>query len=120
MKNIIEEMAAPLLYSDPSHYRGEDIGDAIPFAVQVNDFTRPEDIAPVPIAHAYTTQFVFPYAVGRTFSGFDSVEKLNKVLSGKLRDLGITTLLFMKHLSVIEYEIRTDATPVKTICATGN
>ena len=93
-------MAAPLLYSDPSHYRGEDIGDAIPFAVQVNDFTRPEDIAPVPIDHAYTTQFVFPYAVGRTFSGFDSVEK--------------------KHLSVIEYEIRTDATPVKTICATGN
>ena len=87
---------------------------------QVNDFTRPEDIAPVPIDHAYTTQFVFPYAVGRTFSGFDSVEKLNKVLSGKLRDLGITTLLFMKHLSVIEYEIRTDATPVKTICATGN
>ncbi len=112
-KSVFGICETVLLYSDPNHYRGEDIGDAIPFAVQVNDFTRPEDIAPVPIDHAYTTQFVFPYAVGRTFSGFDSVEKLNKVLSGKLRDLGITTLLFMKHLSVIEYEIRTDATPVK-------
>ena len=112
-KSVFGICETVLLYSDPSHYRGEDIGDAVPFAVQVNDFTRPEDIAPVAIERAYTTQFVFPYAVGRTFSGFESVEKLNKVLSGKLRDLGITTLLFMKHLSVIEYEILTDDTPVK-------
>ena len=49
--------------------------------------------------------FVFPYSVGFTFSGFDTVEKLNEVLSQRLQNLGITTLLFMKNLQSIDYQI---------------
>lgn len=95
-----------LLYSDPSHFRNADIGDAIPFSVEITDFTSPKDIAYRPLNRSYTTRFVFPYTVGRTFSGFKTVEELNRTLSSKLQNLGITTLLFMKNLELIEYEIR--------------
>lgn len=53
----------------------------------------------------FTTKFVFPYAVGHSFSGFDSVEKLKSAVSERLKDLGITTLLFMRNLKSIDYEI---------------
>ena len=32
------------LYSEPAHYTGTMDGDAVPFAVEIKDFTRPEDI----------------------------------------------------------------------------
>lgn len=94
------------LYSEPSHFRDSDVGDAVPFSVEIVDFTSPKDIEHRTPSHSYTTRFVFPYAVGRTFSGFKSVEELNKTLSAKLQNLGITTLLFMKNLELIEYQIR--------------
>jgi hypothetical protein len=75
------------------------------FAVEVRDFTNPVDIQDEEIDPGYTTRFVFPYSVGYTFSGFQTVEKLNEVLSNRLRHLGITTLLFMKNLQAIDYEI---------------
>ena len=43
-----------------------------------------------------------------TFSGFKTVDDLNKAISSRLRNLGITTLLFMRHLESIEYEIRSE------------
>ena len=102
-----------LLYSDPTHYRRGDVGDAIPFAVKIKDFTTPEDIDEIEIERSYTTKFVFPYVVGEPFSGFDSIEKLNRVLSQKLQNLGVTTLLFMKNLELIEYEINIGDTQIK-------
>ena len=101
------------LYSAPSHYRSKNIGDAIPFAVEIKDFTRPEDIPEESLPSFYTTRFVFPYTVGRTFSGFSSFEALNRTLSKKLQNLGITTLLFMKSLEIIEYQIETEGEPIK-------
>lgn len=101
-----------LLYSDPSHYEGTSDGDAVPFAVEIKDFTRPEDIPEEPIPSTYTTRFVFPYAVGHTYSGFKTVAALVDTLARKLQNLGITTLLFMKHLELIEYEIETADEPV--------
>ena len=56
-------------------------------------------------SYGYTTRFVFPYRVGFTFSGFESIKKLNEVLSARLQNLGITTLLFMKNLQTIDYVI---------------
>ena len=96
------------LYSDPSHYRKNDVKDCIPFAVEIIDFTSPEEIRQEPIPGLFTTRFVFPYTVGRTFSGFKTVAELNRTLSQKLQNLGITTLLFMKSLELIEYEICLD------------
>lgn len=96
------------LYSNPDCYKGKTAANAGPFAVEICDFTRPEDIADESIDGDYTTKFVFPYTVGRPFSGFNSIEKLNAVLSQKLQNLGITTLLFMKHLELIEYQIHID------------
>ena len=93
------------LYSAPDHFRERISSDAVPFAVEILDFTRPEDIPEEPMPKAYTTRFVFPYTVGQTFSGFSSVEALNDTLSRKLQNLGITTLLFMKNLELIEYQI---------------
>lgn len=100
------------LFSDPSHFDGKVEGDAVAFAVEIKDFTRPEDIPEEPMPRTYTTRFVFPFAVGHTFSGFKTIPSLADTLARKLQNLGITTLLFMKHLELIEYEIETDEEPI--------
>lgn len=100
------------LYSDPSHFDGKVEGDAVSFAVEIKDFTRPEDIPEEAMPRTYTTRFVFPFAVGHTYSGFKTIPSLVDTLARKLQNLGITTLLFMKHLELIEYEIETDGEPI--------
>ena len=100
------------LYSAPDHFRERIESDAIPFAVEILDFTRPQDIPEEPLPKGYTTRFVFPYTVGQTFSGFSTVSALNDTLSRKLQNLGITTLLFMKNLELIEYQIELGGTPI--------
>ena len=100
------------LYSDPSHFRNHVERDVIPFAVEIQDFTRPEDIPEEPLPRAYTTRFVFPYAVGQSFSGFSTVDSLTATVSKKLQNLGITTLLFMKNLEQIEYRIELGEAPI--------
>lgn len=75
------------------------------FAVEILNFTHPVDIEDEDIALGYTTKFIFPYSVGFTFSSFQAVDQLNEVLSKRLQNLGITTLLFMKNLKSIDYMI---------------
>ncbi len=75
------------------------------FAVEIQDFTNPVDTQDKEINIGYTTRFEFPYSVGHTYSSFDSVDKLNQTLSARLQNLGITTLLFMKNLKLIDYRI---------------
>lgn len=101
------------LYSEPSHFSGKPDGDAVHFAVEIKDFTRPEDIPRQEMPRAYTTRFVFPFSVGHSFSGFTDISVLRTTLARKLQNLGITTLLFMKHLESIEYEIETTGDPIK-------
>lgn len=91
------------LYSHPS--KSDQEKGYHQFAVEIKDFTHPVDIDDQDVALGYTTMFVFPYSVGFTFSGFATIEKLNDVLSKRLQNLGITTLLFMKHLQSIDYKI---------------
>ena len=89
-----------------SHPRQEELEKGFQqFAVEIKDFTHPVDIDDEIIDEGYTTKFIFPYSVGFTFSGFNNVEKLNEVLSKRLQNLGITTLLFMKNLQSIDYRI---------------
>ena len=95
------------LFSKPANYRGKEKVDAKEFAVQIDGFITPHDIDDEDMPKEYTTRFVFLYSVGRDYSGFNSVENLNSTLTHKLSDLGITTLLFMKNLELIEYEILT-------------
>lgn len=101
------------LYSAPDHFRGKIDSDCIPFAVKILDFTRPEDIPYESLPNPYTTRFVFQYAVGQTFSGYSSIKALNNALSRKLQNLGITTLLFMKNIELIEYLIELGGDPIK-------
>lgn len=101
------------LYSAPQHFREAVEDSAGPFAVEILDFTRPENIPEEPLPRAYTTRFVFPYAVGRTFSSFTTVKALTDTLSRKLQNLGITTLLFMKSLELIEYQIELGGDPLR-------
>lgn len=91
------------LYSHPTK---EDLAKGYSqFAVEIIDFTHPVDIEDQNVDAGYTTKFIFPYSVGFTFSGFETVDKLNEVLSKRLQNLGITTLLFMKNLQSIDYSI---------------
>lgn len=91
------------LYSHPT--RKDEANGYETFAVEIRDFTHPVEIQDEEISYGYTTRFVFPYRVGFTFSGFESIKKLNEVLSARLQNLGITTLLFMKNLQTIDYVI---------------
>lgn len=75
------------------------------FAIEILNFTHPRDIDDQEVDDGYTTKFIFPYSVGFPFSGFETVDKLNEVLSKRLQNLGITTLLFMKSLRSIDYQI---------------
>lgn len=92
------------LYSMP---RQSDFpSDILPaFGQEINDFTHPRNIDLEPIPEPYTTKFVFPYCVGESFSGYDTMADLKNALANRLSNLGITTLLFMRNLKSIEYEI---------------
>lgn len=92
------------LYSSP---RNKELADNChPFAVEITDFTKPVDIPAIEIPAGYTTLFVFPYSVGFQFSGFKDLAALNEAITKRLKNLGVTTLLFMRHLELIEYEIK--------------
>ncbi len=101
------------LYSEPANFREKDVGSAYPFAVEIINFTSPENIPAVKLGHSFTTKFVFPYTVGRSFSGFKTIPELNSVLASKLQNLGITTLLFMKNLETIEYQINLNGSTIE-------
>lgn len=91
------------LYSSP---REEELADnCFPFAVEIQEFTKPVDIPTVDIPSDYTTLFVFPYSVGSQFSGFNNMADLQENITARLKNLGITTLLFMRSLKRIQYEI---------------
>ena len=92
------------LYSAP---RQKEIAENCqPFAIEIQDFTRPVDVEPVNMPSGYTTLFVFPYSIGFTFSGFKNLKLLNEALTKRLKNLGVTTLLFMHSLAMIEYEVK--------------
>lgn len=93
------------LYSTPSNYYREEPDAEPEFAVNIEEFFRFKDISIQTLERPYTTKFVFPYAVGLPFSGFDSVQSLKQMVAEKLQDLGITTLLFMRNMRTIEYQI---------------
>lgn len=92
------------LYSSPR--KKELAGNCHPFAVEIKDFTKPIDIPAIDVPSGYTTFFVFPYSVGFRFSGFKNLTALNEAITKRLKNLGVTTLLFMQHLDLIEYEIK--------------
>jgi len=93
------------LYSEPKNYRGEPIPGTIRFSKEILDFVKPQNIPFEPMPMGFTTRFVFPYTAGKSFSGFNTIQDLTTVVSKKLQNLGITTLLFMKSLESIEYKI---------------
>ncbi len=91
------------LYSNPG--KEEIAGGCERFAVEIQDFTKPVEIEYKEVPEGYTTVFEFPYCVGETFSGFKTVQELKKAISTRLKDLGITTLLFMRNLAIIDFEV---------------
>lgn len=81
------------------------------FAVEVIDFTRPQEIEDEDIPEGYTTKFVFPYAVRteqKKFLGYRSIFDINKNIQKALTSLGIDTLLFLKKIQKIHYSIQLD------------
>ena len=107
-KSVFGICQTVMIYSEPQHYRGGAYPEGRRFAKQIIDFVKPVNIEFVALPLAYTTRFVFPFAIGETFSGYSTIAELTAELSKKLQNLGVTTLLFMKNLEAIEYCIETD------------
>jgi hypothetical protein len=77
------------LYSEAQNYKGDDYPEGRTFAKKILDFVKPVTIDFEPLPLAYTTRFVFPFAVGENFSGYSTVEELSSELSKKLQNLGV-------------------------------
>lgn len=92
-------------FSNPNNYRIKDIENAGSFGFEIQDFYKPVDIPIVDIGTVYTTKFIFPFAVDKSFLGFKKMEDLRSKIKEKLENLSETTLLFMKNIEIIEYEI---------------
>lgn len=89
------------LYSEPEN-RPVD-GALARFAFEIQDYTNP-----IAISHdwhpnaPFTTRFVFPYDHRERY---DSIDDLRKDIAKKLLNLGADTMLFLKHIKEINYEI---------------
>lgn len=57
-------------FSNPNNYRIKDIENAGSFGFEIQDFYKPVDIPIVDIGTVYTTKFIFPFAVDKSFLGF--------------------------------------------------
>lgn len=93
------------IYSEPQNFRQTPEQSPIPFALELRDFNTYGNIDCVEMEPWATTKFVFPYAVGKPYHGFDDVNALNNSISQRLQSLGISVLLFLTELTKIEYEI---------------
>ena len=92
-------------FSNPSNFRVKNIESAEEFGLEICDFYKAAKIPISNIGKVYTTKFVFPFAVDKPFLGFKKIEELRSRIKEKLENLSETTLLFMKNIEVIEYEI---------------
>lgn len=92
-------------FSNPSNFRVKNIESAGEFGLEICDFYKAVKIPISNIGKVYTTKFVFPFAVDKPFLGFKKIEELRSRIKEKLENLSETTLLFMKNIEVIEYEI---------------
>ncbi|MCD7785377.1 MAG: hypothetical protein LUH18_07370 [Oscillospiraceae bacterium] len=92
-----------LLYSHPTE---NEISQGLKrFSYKITDFTDLSDIEDQDFSDEYTTKFVFSYAIGEKFSSFTYYLPLKNTISKRLQNLGVTTLLFLKNLKSINYEI---------------
>lgn len=79
------------------------------FAIEVVDFTKPQEIEDDKIPEGYTTKFIFPYAERteqKKFLGYKTIDDINKNVQKALTSLGIDTLLFLKNIQKIHYSIQ--------------
>lgn len=106
-KSVFSICETVQIESTPVNFRDSQIGDAEAFGLEIINFIDPKDMSTKPLDKPFTTKFMFPYAAGLPFSGFETVDELRKKLTDKLENLNATTLLFMKNLQSIEYEIHT-------------
>jgi len=90
------------LYCDP---KTRPIPDALPrFAFEIMDYTRPEDLTENwSLDDGYTTRFIFPY--DHTVR-YKDISNLRKDIARRLRVLGAESMLFLKNIVEISYEIR--------------
>jgi len=71
------------------------------FHFHIEKYIRPAEISAKEIDSKWTTLFILPFKVANK-------EKIYKKISIRLRDLNIRTLLFLKHIEDIEYNIGDD------------
>ena len=104
-KSVFTICESALIYSNPTNFHGTYPDSAGTFGLEMVNFYDPKKIPVVDLGKVYTTKFVFPFAIGKEYLGFESYDKLLEELKNKLENLSETTLLFMRKLEAIEYDI---------------
>lgn len=104
-KSVFTICERVLIYSNPSNSRQACPDAADSFGLEMVNFCVPNDLPQVDFGSVYTTKFVFPFAIGKEYLGFESYDKLLDEIKNKLENLSETTLLFMRKLEAIEYDI---------------
>lgn len=93
------------IYSCPSHYKKTLDGDYPEFSVDIVNFMELVDIEPETFDQAFTTRFIFPYSIEQEYNCFETLAELNESINKRLKELDSATMLFLRYIQRIEYEI---------------
>ena len=95
------------VHSNVGNSRFADIGNSESFDIVIKKFINPMETTWRPVFEPFTTVFVLPFSVGEKYNGYKTMDALRRGVSEKLSSLDSNTLLFMKSLKEISYEINT-------------
>lgn len=95
------------VHSNVGNSRFADIGNSESFDIVIKKFINPMETQWRPVFAPFTTVFVLPFSIGEKYNGYKTMDALKRGVSEKLCSLDSNTLLFMKSLKEISYEINT-------------
>ena len=108
-KSVYSICNTVFLNCEKENYFKDDIRYLDAFSCKIIDFRKLEsydnESMNYVLPKTYTTMYIFPFNVGEDYSGYETIEALHKDLASKLRGLGASVLLFMKHLEEISYSV---------------
>ncbi len=104
------------IYNRPSQYKKNLIGEYPEFSVEIVNFREVIDIESESFEKEFTTRFIFPFTVAHDYNCFDSLKDLRASLGKRLKELDSATMLFLRYIQTIEYEIYSSIGVEKGTC----
>jgi hypothetical protein len=94
------------IFNEPDNYKDNDSAFLDRFANRIEKFRERIPISfDERLKKPFTTKFIFPFCVDKDFSGYKTIEDLQKALDERLSNLGADVMLFLKNIESISYEI---------------